>query len=114
MQDDTVLVAFAGFVVLAGLGIAVWSYIRTLNAVAALIRQKRPAEWQANMQSEGIRVRRPAGWIYRQAIGFSTPDIADEDYKRLVAAARNRLLVCIALFVVFVIGIGWYTQGTMP
>jgi hypothetical protein len=55
----------------------------------------------------------PHRWIYRQAIGFGTPDIADEDYKRLVAMARNRLLVCFVLFAIFVIGLGWYTQGAM-
>lgn len=96
---------------------AALSSIRALDALCAIIREKRPGEWAAHSNS-GFNTISPTQfahgyrWVGWLVLGGVRLDFPDDDYRRLLWIARGRLLVCLILFVIFLIGLGWFTQGT--
>jgi hypothetical protein len=116
-------IAIAGIVVFIGFVIAVLSYIRAVDAVVSFIREKKlnliqqgkSVTWDRDLYilPGAMHPRYLIFWISRVVLGTKSLNIADADYRALLRAARMRLLACLILFVIFLIGLGWVTQGTM-
>lgn len=115
MAGNAVLVA--GIVLAAAFVAAVLSSIRALYAFCDVIREKHPDEWASHSdRARGMGLPQvPAytgSWIAWLIWGTAKLDLPDDDYRRLLRTTRVRLLVCLILFVICLIGLGWFTQGT--
>ena len=122
-NDPASWATVAGIAIFAALTFATLSYIRAVNALGRFIREKKERLVQENRLPDWDRdlYIRPGDihprdlflWISRVVLGIRRLDIQDKDYRALLWMARRRLLVCLVLFVALVIGLGWFTQGTM-
>lgn len=113
MRGGAVLLTIASFVIFAAFAIAALSYIRALNALFTFLRERGYTDWGFR-HTLGIDQRFISDRLVVGAeLGIGIRDISDEHYRLLLSAVRKRLLICAALFIIFVIGLGWSTQGTM-
>jgi len=103
------LAVIAGVVVLVALAFAALSYIRAVNALGDFIRDKKPGGWEKLILGIGGDNRRlpfAESWLSYLVLGMTSLDSPGEGYDLLLLGARKRLLVCFALFMIFVIGLG--------
>jgi hypothetical protein len=111
-EADFVPIALGLAVVFAAFMVAAFLYLRAINAVVNWLKENKSDEWRRRQSSVSAYVPPQWGWRYRQALMFRAPDIPDDSYRRLLWAARNRLLIVFVLFAIFIVGLGWATQGT--
>ena len=116
--DAFVPVMVAGVVLVVALGIAALSYMRAVDAVAGAIREKKPSGWEIGLLDGSWYEGNPRPlftywWISFVVMGARGLDVPGDEYRKLLRTARMRLLICFILFVIFLIGLGWFTRGTM-
>jgi hypothetical protein len=117
MPIRLILLVGAGIAILVALAVAALSYMRAVNAVSDVIREKKPSGWEIGMlDGSGYHGNpRPLlffGWISGVVFGLRELDLPDDGYRVLLRAARWRLLMCLALFTIFLISLGWVTRGS--
>jgi hypothetical protein len=109
--DVFIPVAIAGAAVLAALAVAALSYMRAVNGLVTFIRGKEPSRGDLRRYPGSSNPALLMFWISRVVLGTQTFVIPDDDYRALLRMARRRLLVCLVLFVILLVGLGWFTRA---
>jgi len=90
--------------------------MRAVNAVGDVIRERKPGGWENGLLDGSWYDGNPRPlfsywWISNVIFGLRELDIAGDGYRALLWTARFRLLICLVLFMIFLIGLGWFTRG---
>jgi hypothetical protein len=117
MPIRLILLVGAGIAILVALAGAALSYMRAVNAVSDVIREKKPSGWEIGMLDGSWYHGNPRpllffGWISGVVFGLRELDLPDDGYRALLRMARMRLLACFVLFMILVMGLGWFTRGS--
>ena len=117
MPIRLILLVGAGIAILVALAVAMLSYMRAVNALSDFVVRDKPNGWEGgDMYRFWYDDRpRPLGtdwWIGNVILGIGRLDIPGESYRALLRMARMRLLACFVLFMILVMGLGWFTRGS--
>lgn len=78
------------------------SYVRAINAVCDVIREKKPAGWERGLSQVFWN-----GWFTTIILGFRRLEISDDNYRRLLWKARMSLAACGLIWLMWIALFGW-------
>jgi hypothetical protein len=112
MADRFTLAVVTAAIVSVGALIAIVvftrSYVRAINAIWRILREKKPPEWERGFFDIPLG---ESAFVPKRAIllvlGVTTLSIGDDDYRRLLWTARRSLVACAVVWVAWVAIFGW-------
>jgi hypothetical protein len=117
-MSNSVLLVIVGIADVGAFVVAAVFYIRTVEAITGIIREKQPDGWKRGLLDS---FEHPEGdprqpfwywWMIEIIFGVKRLNLADESYHKLLWRARKWFAIGLLLMVVFIVGLGWFTQGT--
>jgi hypothetical protein len=118
MTDAFIPVAIAGIVIFIAFVVAALSYMRAAETLSGIIREKQPPGWKLGLlgtfeYADGDP-RQPFWywWMVGLIFGWKKLDLNDDAYQKYLWRARAWFFICLILLAAFILGLGWFTQGT--